>query len=75
MWIAADLIRRLVRHTPLEAETPEPRFGDRFEAGPTMPKHIELPAVVTAAPDDEPVVDDAETPAGALGPMTLAHPR
>ena len=40
-----------------------------------MPKHIELPAVVTAAPDDERVVDDAETPAGALGPMTLAHPR
>ena len=75
VWIAADLIRRLVRHTPLEAETPEPRFGDRFEAGPAMPKHIELPAVVTAAPDDEPVVDDAETPAGALGPMTLAHPR
>src|SRR6478672_6837806 len=75
IWIAADLIRRLVRGTPLDQETPEPRFGDRFEAGPTMPKHIELPAPVTAAPDDETAVDDGETPAGALGPMTLAHPR
>jgi alpha-1,6-mannosyltransferase len=75
VWIAADLIRRLRRHTPLDAETPEPRFGDRFEAGPTMPKHIELPVVVTAAPDDDPVIDDADTPVGALGPMSLAHPR
>jgi hypothetical protein len=75
VWIAADLIRRLRRHTPLDAETPEPRFGDRFEAGPTMPKHIELPVVVTAADPDEPVADDADTPTGALGPMSLVHPR
>jgi hypothetical protein len=34
VWIASDLIRRLRGHIPMDAETPEPRFGDAFEAGP-----------------------------------------
>ena len=33
-WIAVDLIRRLRRNTPLDAETGERQFGDAFEAGP-----------------------------------------
>jgi alpha-1,6-mannosyltransferase len=32
--IAGDLIRRLRHKIPFDAETPEPRFGDAFEAGP-----------------------------------------
>jgi glycosyl transferase family 87 len=72
VWIAADLIRRLYRGTPLEQETPEPRFGDRFEAGPAMPKHIELPVTPAIVPGSE---DDAERPRGALGPVSLVHPR
>jgi len=72
VWIAADLIRRLYRGTPLEQETPEPRFGDRFEAGPAMPKHIELPVTPAVVPGSE---DDADRPRGALGPVSLVHPR
>jgi hypothetical protein len=72
VWIAADLIRRLYRGTPLEQETPEPRFGDRFEAGPAMPKHIELPVTPAIVAGSE---EDAERPRGALGPMSLVHPR
>jgi alpha-1,6-mannosyltransferase len=34
VWVAVDLVRRLRRRIPLDAETPEPRFGDAFEAGP-----------------------------------------
>ena len=41
LWIGADLVRRLRRGTPLEAETGEPRFGDGFEAGPTEPAETE----------------------------------
>ena len=72
VWIAADLIRRLYSGTPLEQETPEPRFGDRFEAGPAMPKHIELPVTPAIVAGSE---EDAERPRGALGPMSLVHPR
>jgi len=72
IWIAADLIRRLVRGTPLDQETPEPRFGDRSEAGPTMPKHIELPETHSIVPGSE---EDADRPRGALGPVSLVHPR
>jgi len=60
-WIASDLIRRLRRHTPLDAETPEPRFGDAFEAGP-------LPHVIDDG-TDEPAV------AGGLAPLGLARRR
>jgi alpha-1,6-mannosyltransferase len=54
VWIAGDLIRRLRRRTPLDAETSEPRFGDAFEAGPlprrarddvAEPEPVGLPAV------------------------------
>ncbi len=41
LWIGADLVRRLRRGTPLEAETGEPRFGDGFEAGPAEPAETE----------------------------------
>ncbi len=34
VWIGADLLRRFTRGIPLDAETPEPRMGDTFEAGP-----------------------------------------
>jgi len=72
VWIAADLIRRLHRGTPLDAETPEPRFGDKFEAGPSMPKHIELPETHSIVPGSD---EDADRPRGALGPVSLVHPR
>src|SRR6476659_4803252 len=34
LWIGVDLVRRLRRGVPLDAETPEHQFGDAFEAGP-----------------------------------------
>ena len=37
LWIGADLVRRFTRHVQLDAETPERRFGDSFEAGPRQP--------------------------------------
>jgi uncharacterized membrane protein len=67
VWIAVDLIRRLRRGVPLDAETPERRFGDRFEAGP---------APRDRAPAEEPI--DAITvrqPGGALTPLGLAKRR
>ena len=60
VWIAADLIRRFRRHIPLDAETPEPRFGDAFEAGPSPSAEDEL---------GEPA------PAGGLGVLGLARRR
>jgi hypothetical protein len=53
VWVGIDLIRRLRRGTPLDAETDEPAFGDAFEARgePAL-----QPLVV---PDDEPIVDES----------------
>jgi alpha-1,6-mannosyltransferase len=61
VWIASDLIRRLRRRIPLDAETPEPRFGDAFEAGP-LPR----------ATEDEP---GQPARAGGLGVVSLARRR
>jgi alpha-1,6-mannosyltransferase len=61
VWLAADLIRRLRRGIPLDAETPERRFGDAFERGP-------LPA---GADDDAP----RPVAAGGLGALRLARRR
>jgi alpha-1,6-mannosyltransferase len=64
LWIAADLIRRLRRGVPLDAETPEPRFGDRFEAGPApRPRRL---------PDAEPDEVEVRQPGGVLTPFSLA---
>jgi hypothetical protein len=68
VWVAVDLIRRLRRGIPLDAETPEPRFGDAFEAGPQS-----APAV--AAPEGEPASDDQPVPAGDIGAVGLAGRR
>jgi hypothetical protein len=53
VWVGIDLIRRLRRGTPLDAETDQPTFGDAFEARgvPAL-----QPLVV---PDDEPIVDES----------------
>jgi hypothetical protein len=53
VWVGLDLIRRLRRGTPLDAETDEPAFGDTFEAS-------EQPVLQTL-PDlhDEPVVGES----------------
>jgi len=37
-----------------------------------MPKHIELPVTPAIVAGSE---EDAERPRGALGPMSLVHPR
>lgn len=60
-WIAADLIRRLVRKVPLDAETPEPRFGDAFEAGPSS--------------HPRPVAAETPKAGGSLSPLRLARRR
>ena len=66
VWIGADLIRRLTRKIPMDAETPERRFGDAFEAGP-----------VHALPIDPDAGDllEAPRPGGALSPFRLARRR
>jgi alpha-1,6-mannosyltransferase len=68
VWVAVDLIRRLRRGIPLDAETPEPRFGDAFEAGPQS-----APAV--AGPEGESAPDDQPVPAGDIGAVGLAGRR
>jgi alpha-1,6-mannosyltransferase len=64
VWIASDLIRRLARKMPLDAESAEPRFGDAFEAGPVRrtPPHPPRPA-------------EAPQLRGSLGPIAFARRR
>jgi alpha-1,6-mannosyltransferase len=65
LWIGIDLVRRLRRGVPLDAETPEPRFGDRFEAGPTPRARRPL--------DGEPTGEiEVRQPGGALTPLGFA---
>ena len=61
LWIGADLVRRLTRRIPLDAETLEPRLGDAFENGPI---HAET------LPGAEHVL-----PGGSLSPLRLARRR
>jgi hypothetical protein len=66
VWIAVDLIRRLRGHIQLDAETPEPRFGDVFEAGPRS-RSIDEPEPLPQ-PSDQPTPE--RVPAGG-GPASL----
>jgi Glycosyltransferase family 87 len=69
LWIAVDLIRRLRRGVPLDAETPGRQFGDAFEAGPAPGRHVRRPK-------EEPAeVLDVRRPGGALSPMGMAKRR
>jgi hypothetical protein len=68
LWIAVDLIRRLTKGVPLDAETPERRFGDAFEAGPTARE----PAIDDGEPAD---VIEVRQPGGSLSPLSLAKRR
>jgi hypothetical protein len=47
VWVGIDLVRRLRRGTPLDAETDDPALGDAFEAG-TEPDA----RTVTVIPDE-----------------------
>ena len=74
LWIGADLIRRFTRHVQLDAETPEPRFGDAFEAGPrprrrTKPAPRPQPASAPAPVEE---VRPAIVPAGTADPSPTA---
>jgi len=64
VWVAVELIRRLARRTPLDAETAEPQFGDTFEAGPVL-----------HAPARAPRPGEAPQPRGSLGSIMLARRR
>ncbi len=81
LWIGADLVRRFTRHVQLDAETPERRFGDVFEAGPHAkpaiveptpapvdPMRVEAPETIPAVEDDTPVT----IPAGSADPSPTA---
>jgi hypothetical protein len=70
LWIAVDMIRRLKRGVPLDAETPEHQFGDAFEAGP-----VQRPPKTTEEPADEPIDVIEVQPGGALSPMGFAKRR
>jgi hypothetical protein len=72
VWIAVDLIRRLTRGVPLDAETPERQFGDAFEAGPERPRALGRGVRADAEPAD--AIDVAQ-PGGALTPMGYAKRR
>jgi hypothetical protein len=67
VWIAVDLIRRLTKGVPLDAETSERQFGDAFEAGPP-PREPTI--------DEEPADEiESRQPGGALSPLSLAKRR
>ncbi len=70
LWIAVDLIRRLNRGVPMDAETPEHRFGDAFEAGPAK-----KPSKVARDEDAQPADVLDVQPGGALTPMGYAKRR
>jgi hypothetical protein len=61
VWLAVDLVRRLRRGIPLDAETPERVFGDAFEAGPRASSADET------APE--------RLPAGGIAAVRLARRR
>ena len=77
-WIAIDLIRRLMRKTPLDAETAEPQFGDAFEAGPAShpsekprePREPRLTVEPTAI-----LPSEGPRPGGSLIPLRFARRR
>ena len=78
LWIGVDLIRRLRRGVPLDAETPEHQFGDAFEAGPVTREPVAERPPVEREPDltDEPAdVIEVRQPGGALSPLSLAKRR
>ena len=70
LWIAVDLIRRLTRGVPLDAETPERQVGDAFEAGPV--ERLRRDVVTEREPTG--VIDVAQ-PGGALTPLGYAKRR
>ena len=71
LWIGVDLVRRLRRGVPLDAETTERQFGDAFEAGP-----LERKPLVKPEPATEPAeVIDVRQPGGVLSPLSLAKRR
>ena len=78
-WIAVDLIRRLMRKTPLDLETAERQFGDAFEAGPAAPqKRAEPreplePRLHTGPTSTAP--SEAPRPGGSLIPLRFARRR
>ena len=78
-WIAVDLIRRLMRKTPLDAETAERQFGDAFEAGPaapqtrTKPREPREPRLHTEPTSIPP--SEAPRPGGSLIPLRFARRR
>ena len=76
VWIGADLVRRLRRGTPLDAENPEPVFGDRFESGPREARlatarariaKVRVPAPAEVAQ----LVIPAPAGSGTAGAMTM----
>jgi alpha-1,6-mannosyltransferase len=77
-WIAFDLIRRLMRKTPMDAETAERQFGDAFEAGPathvpTKPREPLEPRLHTEPTSIAP--SEAPKPGGSLIPLRFARRR
>jgi hypothetical protein len=75
-WIAFDLIRRLMRKTPMDAETAERQFGDAFESGPgathtpSEPRQPRLSSEPTSIAPSE-----APRPGGSLIPLRFARRR
>lgn len=77
-WIAIDLIRRLMRKTALDAETPERQFGDAFEAGPAIPAPTEPRELREPRLNTEPasiVPSEGPRPGGSLIPLRFARRR
>ena len=79
-WIAVDLIRRLMRKTPLDVETAERQFGDAFEAGPAAARHTPTkqreplePRLHTGSTSTAP--SEAPRPGGSLIPLRFARRR
>ncbi len=80
VWIGADLARRLLRKTPLDTESFEPRFGDGFESGPHAVKRVEPADAGVPLGPPGPLVPveafEAPTPVGgSLSPLRLARRR
>jgi hypothetical protein len=76
VWIGADLVRRLRRGTPLDAENPEHVFGDRFESGPREERLATARARIAkvrvpAAAEVAQLVIPAPAGSGTAGAMTM----
>jgi len=69
VWVALDLVRRLRHRIPLDAETPERRFGDAFEAGPLPP------AAEAATETTDDAADDPEPSPAGVGAFGFARRR